>query len=212
MQSFIKSAVAGAFGMMAVSNSASAHPHVFVTARTIVQVEAQQVTGLQHAWTFDEMYASDAVTGLDINGDGKVDRKELQALAQTNMDGLKEFNYFTTAEVAGKPVAFKDPVDYWLDYNGGLLTLHFTLPLMQPIPEKGEVLSFAVEDPSYYIAFDFAKDEAVRFSSSILSGCKANPPAVSVTDDQQRLSDAFSAQFDPSGGSGANSFTITCPP
>ena len=149
---------------------------------------------------------------MDTNGDGKFDRKELQALAQTNMDGLKEFNYFTTAAIAGKPIAFKDPVDYWLEYSGGLLTLHFTLPLTQPVPEKGEVMSFSVEDPTYYIAFDFAKDEAVRFSSSILSGCKAVPPAAESADDQQRLSDAFSAEFDPGGGTSGNTFAITCPP
>ena len=40
-----------------------------------------------------------AIEGLDKNGDGKYDRQELSELAQVNIDGLKEFNYFTVAKL-----------------------------------------------------------------------------------------------------------------
>lgn len=209
---FVKALAASAIAALASIIPAQAHPHVWVTARTIVQLNSGQLTGLQHAWTFDETYAADAVAGLDTNKDGKYDREELSRLAQTNMDGLKEFGYFTTASVAGNAVEFGTPTDYWLDFTDGLLTLHFTLPLVQSVPAKGAALQFTVEDPSYYIAFDFAKDVAVRFSGPALFGCKAAREKEPASTDQQNLSAAFGSQFDPAGEDGSNTINVKCPP
>lgn len=203
---------AAALAVMGVSTAVLAHPHAWITARAAVELKQGQVTALQHVWTFDEMYASDATAGLDTNKDGKFDKSELQPLAQTNMDGLKEYNYFTTATVAGQAVEFGAPADYWLEFTNGLLTLHFTLPLAKPIPAKGDVMKFSVEDTTFYIAFEFAKDDPVKLAGSILSGCKAAPLVEPVAEDQKKLSDAFAAQFDPSGGGSANTIAVTCPP
>ncbi|MEI9900970.1 MAG: DUF1007 family protein [Hyphomicrobium sp.] len=47
---------------------------------------------------------------------------------------MKEFDYFTYAKLGSTALKFKPPVDYWLDHTDkGILTLHFTLPLEQPI-------------------------------------------------------------------------------
>jgi ABC-type uncharacterized transport system substrate-binding protein len=204
-------AAAAAISLISLSSSAIAHPHAWITARAVVELKEGQVVSLQHAWTFDELYAADATAGLDTNKDGKFDKDELQPLAQTNMDGLKEYNYFTTANVAGTAIEFGAPADYWLEFTNGLLTLHFTLPLAQPIPAKGDVMKFSVEDPTFYIAFEFAKDDPVKLAGSILSGCKAEPSVTPVADDQQKLSDAFAAQFYPAAGDSANTIAVTCP-
>jgi ABC-type uncharacterized transport system substrate-binding protein len=213
MHSFNQTYIAAAaIALISPSSPASAHPHAWITARAVVELKQGQVVALQHQWTFDEMYATDATAGLDTNKDGKFDKDELQPLAQTNMDGVKEYNYFTTATVAGKAVEFGAPADYWLEFTNGLLTLHFTLPLAQPIPAKGDVMKFSVEDPTFYIAFDFAKDDPIKLAGSMLSGCKAEPSVAPVAEDQQKLSDAFAAQFDPSGGGdSANTIAVTCP-
>ena len=115
------------------------------------------ITGLQQARTFDELYTQQAIEGLDKNGDGKYDREELKELAQVNIDGLKEFAYFTVAKLADKELKFKPPVDYWLDYSDQkILTLHFTLPLEQPVSADASNFNFAVFDSSFFIAFEFA--------------------------------------------------------
>lgn len=212
-----------AFACLVPFASAQAHPHVFVSVQTVIQVSDGQVTGLQHAWTFDEFYASDAVTGLDVDKNGKYSKEELNPLAVTNMAGLKEFDYFTTAAAAGKPLKFGEPVDYWLEFTSGLLTLHYTLPLMQPLPTRGDVMTFSVEDPSYYIAFAFANEDAISFSSSILNGCKAFPVVDPLSDEQQQLASAFSGQIGAEAGAAAggqtnasadagNTRLIRCPP
>ena len=57
--------------------SARAHPHVWVTVETTVVYENGSVTGLQHKWSFDDMYTAMAIQGLDANGDGTYSREEL---------------------------------------------------------------------------------------------------------------------------------------
>ena len=75
------------------------------------------ITGLQETWTFDEFYTAMAIEGLDNNDDGKYDRKELAGLAQVNIDGLKEFDYFTFAKLGEDKRKFKPPVNYWLEHT-----------------------------------------------------------------------------------------------
>ena len=100
-------------GLSCATSQALTHPHVWVTMKETVLYDKAAITGLQQAWTFDEIYTQQAIEGLDKNGDGKYDREELKELAQVNIDGLKEFEYFTFAKLGDKPLKFNPPVDYW---------------------------------------------------------------------------------------------------
>src|SRR3990170_6798387 len=86
---------------------AEAHPHVWVTVEATVPYENGTITGLQEAWTFDEFYTQQAIEGLDANRDGRYDRQELSELAKVNIEGLKEFNYFTYAKLGKGDLKFK---------------------------------------------------------------------------------------------------------
>jgi len=174
------------------------------------------ITGLQEAWTFDEFYTAQAIEGLDKNGDGKYDRGELAELAQVNIDGLKEFDYFTYAKLADADRKFKPPENYWLEHTDkGVLTLHFTLPLEQPVPANAVAFTFSVFDPSYFIAFELAEGHPVKLGKGAPAGCAAvvHEPAEDDSVDTQRLNDAFSGAMG-SGGSvnlgGFKSVTVNC--
>jgi ABC-type uncharacterized transport system substrate-binding protein len=58
-------------GLMAAGGTASAHPHVWVTMKSsLVYAPDGSITGIRHAWTFDEMFSTFAVQGLgDIKPD-----------------------------------------------------------------------------------------------------------------------------------------------
>ena len=60
------------------------------------------ITGVRHAWTFDDMFSTYAVQGLESKTKGAYSREELASLAQTNVELLKEFAYFTFAKADGK--------------------------------------------------------------------------------------------------------------
>jgi ABC-type uncharacterized transport system substrate-binding protein len=158
--------------MLAVCVPAHAHPHVWVTVETTLLSERGAFTGLKHKWTFDEFYSSMAVEGLDTNKDGKYDREELAELAKVNVTSLKDFGYFTFPMLAGKAVKVADPTEYWLEYSDGILALHFTVPFASPVLPEAKGFTFAVYDPSFFIAFDLAKtDRPVRLGEGAPQGC-----------------------------------------
>ncbi len=96
---------------------ARAHPHVWVTVETTVAYDRGTVTGLRQRWYFDEIYTSMAIQGLDANADGVYDRSELAELARVNIEGLKEFGYFTFAKLADQPLEFDTPTDVVLEHT-----------------------------------------------------------------------------------------------
>jgi ABC-type uncharacterized transport system substrate-binding protein len=142
-------------------SSAQAHPHVWITASSeLVYAPDGSVTGVRHAWTFDDMFSSYALQGIETRTKGVYSREQLMPLAQTNVESLKEFAYFTFARADGKKEKFVEPVDYFLEYKDEALTLHFTLPLKTPV--KPKELALEVFDPSFFIDFKLADKDPVR--------------------------------------------------
>ncbi len=113
-RTFTGIAAAGALAAVA-ADTAAAHPHVWVGTQSKAIFENGALTGLRYTWLFDEMYTASAIDGLDKNNDGKVEGTELDELTKINIEGLKEFEYFTTATMAGKPVTFGDAKDYAME-------------------------------------------------------------------------------------------------
>ena len=71
------------------TNRAEAHPHVWVTFHSEVLYAADgAVTGVRHAWTFDDMFSAYALQGISHTRKGQYTREELASLAQTNVDSL----------------------------------------------------------------------------------------------------------------------------
>jgi ABC-type uncharacterized transport system substrate-binding protein len=157
-----------AFWAAGAPETASAHPHVWVTVESeIVYDQQKAITGFKHKWTFDEFYSSFAIMGLDKNNDGKYDREELKELAEVNISSLKEFDYFTFPKLSGKILDREPPKDYWLEYNDGKLTLYMTIPLKTPLPAASvKNFVFRVYDPTYYVDFAFAAENPVRLSAA----------------------------------------------
>jgi ABC-type uncharacterized transport system substrate-binding protein len=159
------------FGLtcLLAAGSADAHPHVWVTmTEELLYAPDGSVTGVRHAWTFDDMFSAYATQGLEQNTKGQFTREELQSLAKVNVESLKEYAYFTYAKVNGKRQknAFVDPVDYFLDYDPKetVLTLHFTLPFAKPV--KAQALDVEIYDPEFFIDFGFADTDPVRLVSA----------------------------------------------
>lgn len=102
--------------LLAVAGPAQAHPHVWVNVHTTVLYENGTISGFRHAWTFDEYYSAMAIEGLDTNKDGKYSREELAELAKVNIEGLKEFGYFTVPQLGTEELAVTAPPTYWMEY------------------------------------------------------------------------------------------------
>src|SRR3979490_352584 len=131
---FFFSILAALVGVAITGEAASAHPHVWVTVKSeLVYAPDGSVTGVRHAWTFDDMFSAFATQGIDSKKKGEFTREELAPLAEVNVTSLKEFDYFTYAKANGKKTPFNGPVESYLDYKDSVLTLHFTLPFKTPV-------------------------------------------------------------------------------
>lgn len=162
-----------------IAGPASAHPHVWVDAKAEVVWDAKgEITAIRHIWQFDPDFTAYATLNLDANNDGKLSEDELAPLAQTNMDALKEYDYFTHIYVGAdhKKVTFAKPEEYWLDFHNQRLTLFYTLPLAKPLALHGPAM-LEVGDPEYFVAISFIKNAEVHLENAP-KGCTASykPP------------------------------------
>lgn len=180
---------------------AAAHPHVWVVSKSKIILDKGAVSAIEQSWTFDEFYSTMAVQGLDTNNDGQYSKEELAELAKINMEGLKEFAYFTALKSGADTLAPGTPTDAYLDYTGGILTLNFKLPLQKPADVKD--FSFATYDSSFYIAFEPAKDDPVTIAGGLpscavqLRDGEAGAAGAAAPADaaNQTLTGAFAQQF-----------------
>jgi ABC-type uncharacterized transport system substrate-binding protein len=229
----VLAAVAAATTWLA-SQTAVAHPHIWVAAEATLLFDNGTVTGIRHRWLFDEYYSTMAIQGLDTNNDGIYDRKELTELAQVNIDGLKEMGFFTNAKLGGQDLTFGAPQDYWLEHvevvdaPGSLkdklatkpaappkpmvLALEFTLPLAKPVLAEADGFTFSVYDPEMMIWFEYAKASNVKLSQNAPKGCSVDVAAPKDQPDLQSLSEAMASQLGgAAGASMAKTVTLKCP-
>ena len=157
---------------LALAAPARAHPHVWVTMQTeLVYAPDGAVTGIRHAWTFDDVFSVYATQGLPQKTKGQFTREELATLAKENVESLRDYAFFNYPRVEGarKRDVFADPVDYWLDFKNDTLTLNFTLPFKTPV--KAKDLLIDIFDPEFFVSFEFAEKEPVRLAGAPAS-CK----------------------------------------
>jgi ABC-type uncharacterized transport system substrate-binding protein len=199
--------------LMAGSGVAQAHPHVWITAVSeLLYTPDGSISGVRHAWTFDDMFSTYALQGIETKQKGVYSREELGSLAQTNVESLHEFAFFTFAKADGKKQKFNEPVDYFLEYKDNALTLHFTLPLKAPLKAKALVLE--VFDPTIFIDFKLAEKDPVKLVGAP-EGCqmKLQRPSDGTAsaqklNEQTFMGDGANANY---GAMFANKITVDCP-
>jgi len=156
-----------ALALTAFATTAHAHPHVWVAFKSeVVYAPDGSVTGIRHAWSFDDMFSAFATQGIEAKEKGKFTREELAPLAEVNVTSLKEFDFFTYVTADGKKQELTDPStgEYWLDFKDSVLTLNFTLPLKTPV--KARDFQVEVYDPTVFVDFAFDKTEPVKLAGA----------------------------------------------
>jgi ABC-type uncharacterized transport system substrate-binding protein len=218
MSKHLRSIIFALAGLLATCGAAAAHPHVWVTMKAqLVYGPDGSITGVRHSWTFDDMFSVFATQGIDTKTKGEFSRDELKPMAQTNVESLKDFDYFTYAKSDGSKLEFAEPLgDYYLDYDSKetVLTLHFTLPLKKPVKAK----EFAVEvfDPSYFVDFSFVEKDPVGLIDAP-AACKVSaqrPQEMDASMMDKLAQMPADAQLDPSsylGSQFANKIQVKCP-
>jgi ABC-type uncharacterized transport system substrate-binding protein len=209
-------AIAGLLALLVALASgitaASAHPHVFVTASSeLIYAPDGTITGVRHAWVFDDMFSTYALQGIESKTKGVYTREELAPLAQTNVESLKEFAFFTFAKVEGKKQRFNDPVDYYLEKRDAALVLHFTLPFKTPF--KARKMELEIFDPSFFVDFGLEKKDPIKLAGAPATCTMAiQRPSDGAAKAQTMNEDTFmSGENSNYGAMFANKITVDCP-
>jgi ABC-type uncharacterized transport system substrate-binding protein len=213
----LSSALAVVAALVIVSGAAFAHPHVWVTVKSeLVYAPDGSVTGVRHAWTFDDMFSVFATQGIESKKKGQFTREELAPLADVNVNSLKEYDFFTYAKANGKAVEFNEPAKgYYLEFDpkDTVLTLFFILPLKAPI--KATDFSIEVFDREFFVDFSFAEKDPAKLVGAP-AHCKlavVNPEQMNA-DLSARLGALGADQRDPTltiGSEFANKIVVKCP-
>lgn len=192
--------------------AASAHPHVWVKAASELMYAADgTVTGVRHAWTFDDMFSTYALQGIETKTKGVYTREELAPLAQTNVESLKEFGFFSFAKADGKKQKFNEPTDYYLEYKDTALVLHFVLPFKTPF--KSRQMQLEVFDPSYFVDFQLQDKDPVKLVAAP-AGCTMTierPSDGSAAAKKLGEDNFLDGSNDNFGAMFANKVTVNCP-
>ncbi len=102
--------------LSALQTGVSAHPHVFVEARSrLVFDDKGMAVAVQQVFRFDDAFSAFAIQGFDTNQDGVYSREELSELAKVNVESMADFGYFTFGDNTRVEFDFNAPVDYWLE-------------------------------------------------------------------------------------------------
>ncbi len=195
---------------------ALAHPHVFVSvSNEVIFTPDGKVGGIRHQWKFDDMYSAFVTANLGTDGKDPTPEQMLP-IAKTNVESLKEFDFFTFLKMNGKPVPLKDGADYSMTYDPSdqTVTLYFTLPLEKPAP-AGKFFVFQIYDPSYFVAFEMDRKDPVKLVNSP-KGCSlsVNKPGALSAADQKKLAESAGTNDSPGEDFGmklADSIIVACP-
>jgi ABC-type uncharacterized transport system substrate-binding protein len=214
---FFSTILATFTGLALIGTAASAHPHVWVTMKSeLVYAPDGSVTGVRHAWTFDDMFSVFATQGIEAKKKGEFTRDELAPLAEVNVTSLKEYDFFTQATANGKKVEFNEPPSgYYLDFNpkDTVLTLHFTLPLKEPV--KAKDITIEIFDREFFVDFSFAeKDPAKLVGAPVQCKLTVGKPQEMNAAMSQQLSQLGPDQKNTSmtlGAEFANRLSVKCP-
>ena len=185
------------------SLAARAHPHVMVNVASEVIFADGKVAAIRHHWTFDDMYSAFVTANLGKDGKDPT-TEELQPVAQTNVESLKEFDYFTVPKMNGKKAIFGAPKDYSMTFDGRdkTATLHFTVPLAEAA--YGKLFVFQIYDPSYFVAFQFEQVEPVKLLGAP-QGCSlsVSKPRALDSEESKKLNESFFSGLSPGSDFGA---------
>lgn len=179
---------------------AAAHPHVFVEANVDIVRDAEgNATEIRHVWRFDEFFTTSLILDFDKDGNGHLDREDLDEISKITRSSLAEFNYYTEIRKNTEIIEFFEPDPYLLEVRDNQLIMILALKLREPTPIGASGFKLAVSDPTYYVAVEFVDENAVQVTGAGGS-CKTEivPPDFDALweRDAERMEELFAAGAD----------------
>ncbi|MEM9278115.1 MAG: DUF1007 family protein [Pseudomonadota bacterium] len=214
-RSLLFAGVAAVASTFSVTNAAYAHPHVFVEANIeVVRDKQGNFTELRQVWRFDELFSTTIVIDYDQNVNGELDPDELKEVTDIVKESIAEYDFYTAIRSGVKPLEFYEPDEIGAYFDDGKLIMFLSVEPVEPYDFAKAPLRISASDTSYYVAFDFGK-ENVSISGN-QNGCKTDVVHPDFDKLYAENAETFTEAFfnDPTNGGFGDEFyswaTITC--
>ncbi|MCB8838177.1 DUF1007 family protein [Aurantimonas sp. VKM B-3413] len=170
----------GAFGVLAAAlvalstGAASAHPHVFVDAKMEIIGDGHgRLAEIRNIWSMDELFSASVIPDFDADGNGRLDKPELEAVGKQVESSIAEWSYYTFVSRGAEDIAMQPPSTFDVTYDAkkGKLLFVFTMKPKSEVDLTKEAITFSVYDKTYFVAFNFP-DESHFIEKNLPVLCK----------------------------------------
>ncbi len=89
-----------------------AHPHTFIEIYPTIDVNNDKISNIHFKWKLDEMTSSMLIMEFDVNGNGKIDKKENMFIYLDYFVSLSDYNFYTDIKINDKIQKFPKPKNF----------------------------------------------------------------------------------------------------
>lgn len=160
-----------------MSSVAVAHPHSFLDIKNKVLFEQDKLVGFQLSWWLDEITSAELIYEINNSSDKQA---AIEKITKEMNQSAVEAHYFSELYNAkNDPLKFKAaPQQPSLEINGNRIIYHFTLPLAEPQPVKGQAFRFYTFEPSYYLSMAYESEKDLTSTEQPLCKVELVQPKV----------------------------------
>ncbi len=158
--------------VLATSQTALAHPHVWIDANTELVFENDKITAVRVHWVFDDLFSMAMIDEFDQNHDTRFFGDENQTVHDNAFIALSEFSWMTHLRKNEELVTFSGATDFVADITDDRrVTYDFVLTLAEPIDPIKDAVSLSVYDAEYYIDVAYTQVDPVVFTGAKNLSC-----------------------------------------
>jgi ABC-type uncharacterized transport system substrate-binding protein len=148
-----------------------AHPHVWITYMTSIQMKGSSIVALDEHWRFTEGFPV-AFVGVDqLPSHGPLDAVQTKLFHDQAFASLAHVSYFTHLFVDGNQQVFAEPTGFQVSVDDGKIEYTFRLPLATPVDIHGKTIELGVWDPSYYVDYEAEPGQAISLAPGSPQNC-----------------------------------------
>lgn len=146
--------------VLAACSMAFAHDDVKADVRFEALFDSTGFVGVRNHWTFDKEYSAQAISEVDVDGNGVPEGKEIPLLQKLIVDTLLKVNYNNYVLSGAHFLEAKGISDFKASLKSGRLTLDFTVDFSEPVTKDYTMLVIVVYDTHSKIMMDVDTDGA----------------------------------------------------
>jgi len=152
--------------LILITQTLSAHPHVFIDTTVTVVFDDEGIIGFQIQWLFDEMFSSMIINDFDEDYNLKFNSQEISNIEKNAFSNLKNFHYFSYISFNGKDYPFKKVTNFSASIKYGRLIYQFFIPCSIKAKKTEQIATVATYDDSYYSDIAFSENSPLILRNS----------------------------------------------